>query len=147
MNPLAICEKLGIKTSGHTDFLEYVKDWEQVAAAAKALKDYEMKMRKAIASTGFPAPAEGTNTLDLADGRTLVLTHKIDRKIDETQIALARSEYALINDRPVEFDDLLKVKHELVISAFRKVDLETPAGLTVSRMLIAKAGSPTLATR
>lgn len=148
MTPLELQQALGIP-SNPTTHAEYLAAWEKVKVVAKSLADMEMTMRKALFAATFPQPKEGANSFILEDGRKLTATHKISRSIDVSQIALARSEYGLVNDRPVEFDDLLKVEYSLVTSAFRK--LEPPAGtepspafLAASRMIIAKAGAPTL---
>lgn len=127
-----------------TTFDQFVVQWSQIKSAAKILSDLEMKMRKAIAASAFPNPVEGTNNLTSPEGRQVKLVHKISRTVDESQIALARSEYILLNDRPVEFDDLLKVKYDLVTSAYKKLEPSTPPFLTVARMLTVKAGAPTI---
>jgi hypothetical protein len=109
----------------------------------------EMTMRKALFAATFPTPKEGSNTFVMADGRKLVATHKITRSIDEPMVAPCRAEYAVLNDRPVEFDDLLKVKHDLVTSSYRKLEpapgtAPSQAFITISRMIVAKPGAPSL---
>lgn len=148
MTPLELQRALGIPEQP-TTHAEYLAGWEKVREAAKALTVLEMTMRKALFAATFPHPKEGTNHFTLEDGRKLTATHKINRTIDSSQIALARSEYSLVNDRPVEFDDLLKVEYSLVTSAFRKIepkpgDQPSPAFLAASRMIITKEGAPTL---
>ena len=151
MTPAYVAELLKIKAAGHANFEEYVDEWLRAAEALKAVKALEIGMRNALAEAvrGHVGDAltEGANRLPLADGRTLVLTHKLNRSVDETQIALARSEYVLLNDRPVEFDELLKVKHELVVSAFRKLEEGTPAAVAVSRMIVSKPATPAVEVR
>lgn len=148
MDLLVILEKLGVNATPATH-AEYLAAWEQVKALAKKLTDHEMVMRKALFKATFPTPKEGSNTFNLATGGKLVATHKVSRSIDASQIAFARAEYALVNDRPVDFDDLLKVSYDLVISSYRKLEpapgeAPSPAFLAVSRMVITKDGAPTL---
>lgn len=148
MTPLELQKALGVPENP-TTHAEYLAGWEKVRDAAKALTALEMTMRKALFAATFPQPKEGANNFTLEDGRKLAATHKINRSIDASQIALARSQYELVNDRPVEFDDLLKVEYSLVTSAFRKIepkpgDQPSPAYLAASRMIVTKEASPSL---
>lgn len=145
MTPMQIYQALGINPSPAT-FDEYLAGWETVAKAAKALSALEMTMRKGLFATCFPHPKEGTNNYKLPDGRTLAGNYKITRNIDETQVQLARSEYDLVNDRPVLFDELIKTKVELVTASFRKLEAnrEGEAYKAASRMIVAKPGAPSL---
>lgn len=134
---------LGVSPAAATH-AEYLENWSKVKDIAKALSDLEKKMRVALFQATFPNPEEGTNTFELQDGRKLKATHKINRSIDETQIALARSEFALLNEPPVVFDDLLKTKFELVTSAYRKLEPDTQPFKIASRMITSKPGTPAL---
>lgn len=145
MKPAEALAALGIRTATAT-FEDYVDEWMKLAEISKALVAKEMEMRRQIAAV-FLNPTEGTNTKELADGRKLKYTHKISRSIDESQISLARSEFELANERPVDFDDLLKVKHELVTSAFRKLEAGSAAEKAVARMVTSKVSAPTLEVR
>lgn len=143
-----ILQRLGIDPNPATHDA-YLKAWQDLGAIAKTLTAHEMVMRKALFAATFTAPKEGVNTFTLASGTKLKATHKVTRTIDESQIALARSEYELVNDRPVAFDELLKTSYELVTSAFRKLEPAdgeppSPAFLAASRMIVTKAGAPTL---
>lgn len=119
-------------------FDEYVLEWEKLAsevARRKAEMDdlvkREQEMRREF-SKGLTLE-EGTNKISLGDGRTLVITNTIERKVDEGSIALARTEYEKLNERPVEFDTLLRIKYEVDKRQWNKL---TDAGrLAVSRMI------------
>jgi hypothetical protein len=146
--PLQVLQALGINPAASTH-QEYLDNWLKLKDTAKALSEMEIAMRKALFTATFPAPKEGANTFLLPDGRKLVATHKINRTIDETLVALARSEYDLCNDRPVEFDALLKTKVELVTSAYRKIEPATgeapsAAFLAAARMITEKPGTPSM---
>lgn len=148
MTPLEILNLIGVNPAASTH-AEYLDNWLKLKDISKALTELEMSMRKALFAATFPTPKEGANTYVLPDGRKLKATHKITRNVDEAMIALARSEYELCNDRPVEFDLLLKTKYDLVTSSYRKLqpaDGAAPslAYLAASRMITEKPGSPTL---
>ena len=138
-----VLSALGIKVEGVASLDDYIDEWEKLAKISKLLVAQEMEMRKIIAGV-VQNPKEGVNTFVLPSKRKMKLTHKITRGIDETQVTIARAEYLLANDRPVEFDDLLKVKHDLVVSAYRKLIAGTPASLAVARMVTSKPSAPTV---
>jgi Txe/YoeB family toxin of Txe-Axe toxin-antitoxin module len=151
MTPLQALELVGIDPTPATH-LEYVDNWLKLSELAKALAAMEMVMRKALFASTFPEPTEGANNYPLPDGRKIAAQHKLNYSIDESQIALARAEYEVINDRPVLFDELLKVKHDLVTSAYRKLQpasgqAPSQAFVAVSRMVTIKPGSPTIEIR
>lgn len=132
-------------------FEDYVKTWDdlvgRIAQAKKDLKlltDGEMEMRKAIAeAVGKTMPdglKEGVNAFAMPDGRKLKVTRKIKREIDQAAIGPTREAYAQLNDNPVVFDTLLRVKYELEKREWDK--LEGAALLTVTRMITSKDESP-----
>lgn len=134
-------------------FEEYVQSWEdmttQIAVLKKQLKpltDKEMEMRRAIAESLKSALGdklkEGVNNWTLPDGRTLKFEYKVKRDIAVAEIGNAREAYMTVNDRPVEFDDLLRIKYELEKKAWNKLDGE--AVKAVSRMVTAKEEAPAL---
>lgn len=150
MTPLELLQTLGGNPAPATH-AEYLDSWLKIKDVAKSLSDMEMTMRKALFAATFPAPKEGANTFELQDGRKLAATYKINRSIDESLVQATRAEYELLNERPVDFDELLKVKHELVTSAYRKLQPgeEAPgaAYIVISKMITAKPGSPTMEVR
>lgn len=131
-------------------FEEYVLDWDglvaRIEAAKKDLKvltDSEMTIRKAIAESVNKAVGglkEGVNTIPLGNGRKLKVTHTVKREIDQTMIPAVRETYNLLNDRPVVFDDLLRLKYELDKKSYDKLSDE--ALKVVSRMVTAKPVAP-----
>lgn len=137
-------------------FEEYVSQWDglvgQIAALKKQLKpltDSEMAMRKAIVKSVADALGsdwkEGTNTFKLADGRVLKIGYKLTREVAAAELPAAREEYALLNDAPVAFDDLLRVKYELDLREFRK--LEGQAAKVFSRVITTKEAAPEVEIR
>lgn len=119
---------------------------KDIDAELKTLTETEMAMRKAIAESVKTALGdklkEGVNRFDMADGRKLKLTYAVTRAIDEAQIAVAREAYSKVNDAPVTFDELLRVKYELAKAEWNK--LGAGGKLAVSAMVTAKPAAPTL---
>ena len=137
-------------------FEEYVSQWDdlvgQIAALKKQLKpltDSEMAMRKAIVKSVSEALGdewkEGMNTFKLSDGRVLKIGYKLTREGAAAELPAAREEYALLNDAPVAFDDLLRVKYELELKEFRK--LEGQAAKVFSRVITTKEAAPEVEIR
>lgn len=142
-----LMKALGINPSpaSHT---EYLDSWLKLKGIVKDLTQIETTMRKALFATTFPDPKEGANVFELPDGRKLVATYKINRTIDEKLVQATRAEYELLHDRPIPFDELLKVKHELVISAYRKLgEASGAASNVISKMITAKPGAPSMEVR
>ena len=134
-------------------FEEYVQQWEEAAAAIEANKKHiaelvknEMLMRKAIEAAVQTALGdkwrEGVNSFPLSDGRTLKVTHSIKRNVLEDHISPTREAYNLLNDRPVNFDEILRVKYEINKKTFD--ELEGDAKQLISRMVEAKPAAPTV---
>jgi hypothetical protein len=132
-------------------FEEYVSQWDSLCGQIEELKRklaplaaQELTMRKAIRDSVKTALGdawkEGTNNLILQDGRTLKVVQSVSRKIDQDLIEITRKTYELVNDRPVVFDDLLRVKYELAKEPFSKLSGE--ALLVVSRMITSKDEAP-----
>ncbi len=124
-------------------FEEYVTAWLALKSLMDELRRTETLARKHIAAAAFPqiaSPdcAEGVHHFNMADGRKITYTHKISRKVDEALISAVRDEYLTLNDRPVNFDDLIKAKYEVSVSELRKIDKGTPAEAVIAKMLTAK---------
>lgn len=136
-----------------TTFAEYVAQWDDLCRKKAAIEEQlkplaaqELAMRKALADSVKTALGaklkEGVNTFPLGDGRSLKLTHSVKRDIEPGEIANARAKYDELNDRDLTFDQLLRIKHELDKTNWKKL---TPAQRkAVSRMIVAKDATPTL---
>ena len=134
-------------------FSDYVTAFEDLSNEVERMKkelkrktDAQMVMRRELTRTIKDAMGdafkEGVNKFSLADGRVVKVDYKIDRKIEESMVLTARQEYARLNDTPCDFDDLIRVKYELNIAPFRK--LENAALLAISQMVVAKEAAPTV---
>jgi len=137
-------------------FEEYVNQWDALVAQIEALKkqlkpltDAEMPMRKAIfeaVQNSLVASGtwkEGVNNFPMPDGRKLKVTNALKRDIEESQITSARAMYDMQNDKPVLFDDLLRVKYELAKAEWNK--LPDAAKHAISGMISTKQDTVTVA--
>jgi len=142
MTEQQLLEALGLGTTPAPSFEEFVKRWEVIASAVKTLQLVERTHRDAIIKAAFPTPRIGVNTHNLPDGTQLKATIKTTRSVIESMIAPTRAEYELLNEPGVPFDNLLRVKYELEVAQWRKIDGH--ALRVVSRMLETKQGAPSL---
>lgn len=140
--------------SKELDFAGYVLAWHAKAqavadakAAMKSLVDEELAMRKALAESVKTALGdklkEGVNNYPTTAG-TLKLTHKVKREIDEAAVSAAREAYALVNDAPVTFDTLIRVKYELDKRSYDKLAADGQAKRAVDTMVTSKPQTPEL---
>jgi hypothetical protein len=114
----------------------------QEALAAKAIIEKEQAIRKEVAEMFFPDPTEGTNTLELAEGYKLKLTHKIDRKID---IATLEAVKVQLREMGVNPDPLVEMKPSLVVKAYKGLwQVNKDAAKVFEQALTIKPASPIL---
>lgn len=140
-NPPIIEEPANDFEKSVNNFADIAELQELLKKLAKTVNESEREMRDGICESlrVFYGEnlVEGMNTYKLSNGRKLKFTHKLDRKIDESRIQLARADY--VGD---DFDDLLRVKYELEKKAYDKLDAEQK--LAVSKMIETKPAAPTL---
>lgn len=134
------------------DFEKAVNDWDEafdllqkLKSMLKPLEASERQMRDGIADS-LKAHLkdnlkEGVNSYELSNGRVLKLNHKVNRTVVASMIPAAREAYKEAGGDK-SFDDLLRVKYELQIAPWRKLDNETQTA--VSRMIVSKLAAPTL---
>jgi hypothetical protein len=80
--------------------------------------------------------------MDLDQGWTLKLTHKIDRKVDEAALPAVQEQLRLLEINP---DPLVKMKPDLDTKAYKALKLVNPdAAKVFEQALIIKPASPTL---
>ena len=122
-------------------------------------------MRKEAFELLFPAPKEGTNTVELANGWQLKATYPIDRKVDaalvqqlrglrlgdlpqELLVKLCVDLGTVTSDTPVlealrlNVDELLNYEPKLVVKPYRQLTAEQT--LLFDRCLDSKPGSISL---
>lgn len=66
-----------------TDVSAELAQWKHAKEQAAAWQAKERLMRARLFGHFFPAPTEGTNTVELPDGRKVKGKYPIDRKVDE----------------------------------------------------------------
>ena len=126
-------------------FEEMLSDWEVTAKELKRLKAKEAKLRQTLFDAAFPAPKEGTNQLELADGRIIKGTYKISRTVDADAARVAMMEMATMaeqNNEQVSLDGLFKWKPSLGKTAYD--GLPDRFKLVADQAITAKPGTPGL---
>ena len=116
--------------------------WQAVLLAAidaKQVIEREMELRKEVAKLFFNDPTEGTNNLPLSRGWKLKLTHKLDRKLDESALPTVCQKLRDLGFNP---DLLFRNKPELVLAEYRTLDDANKA--VFDEALTTKPASPTL---
>lgn len=116
-------------------YYETLNRWKELKEAISRLQDEERALREGLFGGTFPNPEEGTNKVELPDGRTLKGVYPINRKVVEKELPT-------LDLPPKAKSKLFKVKHSLVISEYRKLDEETRK--KVDSVLSIKPGLPRL---
>jgi len=109
--------------------------WQELKAAITKLQGEERALREGLFEGAFQTPVEGTNTMDLPDGRKLKGVYNIRRTIRE-------AEFDDLKISPALRKTLFKTKHTLQTTAYRGLDDETRNN--VDTILTIKPGLPTL---
>ena len=109
--------------------------WQELKAAISKLQGEERALREGLFEGAFKTPVEGTNTMELPDGRRLKGVYNIRRTVRE-------AEFDDLKITPALRKVIFKTKHTLQISAYRGLDSETRN--TVDTILTIKPGLPTL---
>ncbi len=129
-------------TPSLTEIQQLLADWEaakkEVPAAALVISR-EQDLRKKVIATVFPAPSEGVNKFDLANGWALKATCPVTRTVDDAAFDLLRPKLAELG---VIADTLVKTKLSLETKAYRNLSDATRA--LVDEALTIKPGSYTL---
>jgi hypothetical protein len=122
-----------------------LQEWHealQAAAAAKPLVEKEQALRKEVSAMFFPDPVEGVNTIELPSGWKLKLTHKIDRKIDETVLQAVLTE---LRSKGINFDTVVNMKPELATKTYKAMMISNKEAVKVfDTCLTIKPASPTM---
>lgn len=120
----------------------------EIKQAIKPLETSERTVRDGIAAsliTFFGSKLkDGVNDYLLSNLRKLKFTHKVERKIESSMVAVARAKFEQATDKVGAFDDLLRIKHELDAKAWKKLVTGGEAFTAVSEMIVAKPAAPVL---
>lgn len=124
------------------DLFTKLRRWEALARIQGSLKmvvEPEMTARKESMAAAFPAPVEGTNTLELGGGWKLKGVRKIDRKLNEDALPVVKEALAKSG---VLVDRLIEYRPNLSITEYRELTAEQVAIL--NEALTEKDGAPSL---
>ena len=116
-----------------------LEEWYQLKLELKEVQERENALRKEIFTSAFPEAAEGTNTLELADGYVLKAVYPYTRKVDEAVLSNLHGQLKKLH---ISEDKLLKWKPELAITFYKTLTEEEKH--VVDQFLIVKEGSPQL---
>jgi hypothetical protein len=120
--------------------IKLLEEWRQAKAEADSVKPIlakEQELRKQVFAAFYPAPKEGTNTLDLAGGWKLKGVYKLDRKIDEAALPAVAEQ---LREMGVNVDTLIKWSPGLKTATYKELTAEQRA--VFDQALIVKPGAP-----
>lgn len=93
-----------------------LNDWFAAAKESKEAAAKESAARLLLVNTAFPKLKEGAgNVLPIGFGKNLKVTGKINRKLDEALLALAKNIPAEI------IEAVIKMKPSLIVGAFKSL--------------------------
>lgn len=102
-------------------FEDTLAEWLETKQAMSKLQAQERKLRKSLFDAAFPNPKEGTNSLELADGRIFKGKYPMNRSVDETAVGGVIAELRKLGNNEVVPEDIFPVKHSLSTSVYRKL--------------------------
>ena len=121
---------------------------EQVKKSLKPLELAERTMRDGIAASLIAYFGtklnEGVNNYILSNMRKLKFTHKVERKIEPSMVAVARAKFDAAGDKLGSFDDVLRIKYELEAKPWKKLVKGGEAYMACSEMIVSKPAAPVL---
>jgi hypothetical protein len=122
-----------------------LKNWYTSLMAAKEAKlviEKEQVLRKKVSDEFFPEPEEGVNTIELAGGWKLKLTHKIDRKLDEAALPAIQAQ---LKEMGINFDTVVRYKPDLDTKVYKSMKTHNAEAIKVfDQCLTIKPASPTM---
>ncbi len=109
--------------------------WQELTGTIKQLQGDERALREGLFEGAFPNPTEGTNTMELPDGRKLKGVYKINRIVDEEGLKNLKL-------TPTQLRAHFRTKHSLLIAAYKALD--DHARQILDSVIVSKPGLPTL---
>lgn len=122
--------------------MKLLEEWRLAKAEADAVKPIiakEQELRKQVFDAFYPAPKEGTNTIDLVEGWKLKGVYKLDRKIDEAALPAVTEQ---LREMGVNADTLVRWSPILKIATYKELTAEQRA--VFDQALIIKPSLPTI---
>ena len=113
--------------------------WNDLQKQLASIKEQEATLRSEIFQEVFPAPAEGTNTVDMPMGWKLKGTYKLNRSFDESALPAILEQ---LRKKKVKMDGIVLYKPSLDTRAYRAMDPEHRHLL--EQAMVIKPGMPSL---
>ena len=124
-------------TNGVVDIKELLR-WNEMVTELRVLRKAEMELRRAIFTTAFPDPVEGTNKLNLSQGWVLKGQYSLERTVDEAVLTTQLDEL-----RQAQIpEDIIVRKPSLVKRVYNT--LNDDQRLLFDQCLIIKPASPSM---
>lgn len=114
-------------------------DWYKLKKELADVKAKEMLLRMKIFKSIFPAPKEGTNNHDLADGYVLKAQWGYNREVDLGSFTVLKESFEKHN---IPADSLIQYKASLKKAEYNKLTEEERK--LFDQALVIKPGSPTM---
>ena len=110
--------------------MDKLSAWNEINGALAEIKSLEADLRRSVVDDFVPAPKEGVNNVDLGDGYTLKITHKLNYSLADNdsvnaaldKIAKSGNEGAFIAERLCSWTPRLSVSEYKDLSDdYRKI--------------------------
>lgn len=128
-----------------------LKNWEDAKIKLEAAKTSEMEARKAVADYCFPEAREGTNRIELNQGFSLKMVHKLNHKIaasNDQVDAIEVEAGKLGNEGTFLIERVITWTPGFSKSEYKKLDVSLPTHAKVKALvdsvLEITPGAPTL---
>lgn len=116
-------------------YYETLARWQTLKETISKLQGEERALREGLFDGAFENPKEGTNTMEMPDGRKLKGVYKINRIVDEEALEG-------LHLTPTQMKSMFRAKHSLRITAYKELD--TKGRKVIDAVLVSKPGLPTL---
>ena len=97
----------------------------------------EKQLRTKLFGEMVPNPVEGINTVPLANGYVIKWKFPINRTVDAATLPTVRE---MLTEKGVNLDDLIRMKPELSVTAYKKASSDTVKILSLA--VTEKPGTP-----
>lgn len=116
-------------------YYETLQRWQDLKATISKLQGEERALREGLFDGAFPEPKEGTNTMEMPDGRKLKGVFKINRSVNEEALGALKL-------TPTQMNANFRTTHSLKITAYKELDVKTRK--IIDSVLVSRPGLPTL---
>ena len=142
---LATNHAVGFNEMPRATFEEILEMWQHAKAQSQFWTSTERELRLRLFGGAVPTPKEGTNNVELKDGRICKFVYKLNRHVDQKGVATAIQKLGALGIN--ETEKYLKPKYEIVLSNY-KASVEDPKVRAVlDEVVTTSPGLPTLEVR